>query len=40
MYVPGADVARVIRSARKRWDGDLVVVTRWMKGCSAIMARC
>lgn len=32
MYVPGASIARLIKSARKRGEGDLVVVARRMNG--------
>jgi hypothetical protein len=38
MYVPCAEVALVIRSARKRWEGDFVVVASRMNGSSATNA--
>jgi hypothetical protein len=38
IYVPCAEVALVIRSARKRWEGDLVVVARRIKGSRAANA--
>ena len=39
MYVPGAEVAWEMRSARKRGEGDLVVSARWMNGCRAARVR-
>jgi hypothetical protein len=38
MYVPGAEMARLMRSVTKRGDGDFVVVARCMKGCMAARA--
>lgn len=36
--VPGADVARTIRSVKNRCEGDFVVVARCTKGCNAARA--